>query len=128
MILLPSHSSYHRLDQRRFNWSEICDRVDLVGVVTGLLGPHLKRQGRILLWLCPFHNDHNPSFQVDPDRRSWKCWPCNLGGNAPALVMKRDGVSFPEAVRIVAELSGLVSPSGTPAYMRLRSPHGQAKR
>ena len=46
------------------------------------------------------------------ERRTWKCWPCNLGGDAAELVKLKNGVAFPEAVRIVAELSGIVTPSG----------------
>src|SRR5208337_5297823 len=45
------------------------------------------------------------------ERRTWKCWPCNLGGDAAELVKLKNGVAFPEAVRIVAELSGIVTPS-----------------
>jgi hypothetical protein len=96
----------------RIDWNEIKDRVDLARVVTALLGPAPSRQGRRLLWPCPFHNDSHPSFEVDPQRGMWRCWPCNLGGDAPALVMKRNGVAFPEAVRVVAELSGIVTASG----------------
>src|SRR3954447_15608942 len=97
--------------RERGDWDGIKGRVDLARVVTALLGPPAKRQGRRLLWLCPFHNDRNPSFEVDPRRGTWKCWPCNLGGDAPALVMKRNGIGFPEAVRVVAELSGIVPAS-----------------
>ena len=99
----------------RIDWNDIKGRVDLARVVTALLGPAAKRQGRRLLWPCPFHDDRDPSFEVDPGRQTWRCWPCNLGGDAPALVMKRDGVGFPEAVRIVAELSGIVTASGRSA-------------
>ncbi len=99
----------------RLDWKDIRDRIDLARVVTALLGPAAKRQGRRLLWPCPFHDDSHPSFEVDPERKTWKCWPCNLGGDAPALVMKQNGVRFPEAVRIVAELSGIVLPSGQSA-------------
>jgi hypothetical protein len=105
----------------RVDWKDIKDRVDLSRVATALLGPAKKCRGRRLLWSCPFHQDHDPSFEVDPRRGTWKCWPCNLGGDAPALVMKRNGVAFPEAVRVVAELSGIVLPSGTiprPAPLR----------
>jgi hypothetical protein len=102
----------------RIVWSDIKDRIDLARVVEGMLGPPAKQSGRRLLWLCPFHDDGHPSLEVDPERKTWKCWPCNLGGDAPALVMKLDRVGFPEAVRIVAELAGIVAPSG----MRWRAP------
>jgi hypothetical protein len=102
----------------RIDWDAIKDRVDMAVVATALLGPAPKRSGRRFLWRCPFHSDHDPSLQVDPTERRWKCWPCDLGGDAPALVMKSQGVGFPEAVRIVAELAGIVAPSKNPARPR----------
>jgi hypothetical protein len=97
----------------RLDWRLIKDRVDLARVAAAFLGPAAKRQGRILLWRCPFHKDHDPSFQVDSERKTWKCWPCNLGGDAIELVEQVGKVGFPEAVRIAAELSGIVAASGT---------------
>src|SRR5262249_49109502 len=94
-------------------WKDIKDRREVAGVFTRLLGEPAKRQGRLLLWRCPFHDDQNPSFQVDPDRRTWTCWPCGLKSrDAPELVMGLNGVGFTEAVRIVAELACIVAPSG----------------
>ncbi len=104
----------------RIDWNGIRDRVDMAAVATALLGPAAKRSGRHLLWPCPFHDDRNPSLQVDPGRRCWKCWPCDLGGDAPALVMKLRGVGFPEAVRTVAELAGIATPSSKPTRPRPR--------
>jgi DNA primase len=96
----------------------------MAAIATALLGPALKRSGPRLLWRCPFHDDHDPSLQVDPAERRWKCWPCDLGGDAPALVMKLEGVPFPEAVRIVAELVGIVAlsrPTARPSRPSARS-------
>ena len=95
----------------QIDWSAIRDRIDLARVATALLGPAAKRQSRRLFWPCPFHDDSHPSFEVDLERRTWKCWPCNLGGDAAELVKLKNGVAFPEAVRVVAELSGIVTPS-----------------
>ena len=66
----------------RSEWSEIKDRVDLAAVAINLLGPAAKRQGPRLLWPCPFHDDHDPSFQVDLNRKTWRCWVCAIGGDA----------------------------------------------
>jgi DNA primase len=96
----------------RIDWSSLKDRIDMAAIAAALLGPAAKRSGRRLLWHCPLHDDHDPSFQVDPAERRWRCWPCDQGGDAPGLVMKLREVGFPEAVRIVAELSGIVAPSG----------------
>ena len=99
----------------RLAWKDIKDRIDVAAVATALLGPAVKRSGARLLWRCPFHDDHDPSFQVDPERRLWKCWPCDRGGDAAALVMQLKGVPFPEAVRHLAEHAGIVTPSGQSA-------------
>ena len=102
----------------RTDWDDIKARIDTAVITTALLGPAPKRSGRRLLWPCPFHEDHDPSLEVDTSGNRWKCWPCNLGGDAPALVMQLKGVGFPDAVRIVAELAGIATPSGKPARPR----------
>src|SRR4051812_25350515 len=111
----PSFGWWTTIHRGRDDWDGIKGRVDLARVVTALLGPPANRQGRRLLWLCPFHHDRHPSFEVDPRRGTWKCWPCNVGGDAPALVMRLSRVGFPEAVRVVAEHSGIVVISGRSA-------------
>jgi DNA primase len=90
----------------------------MAAIATALFGPAPKRSGSRLLWPCPFHDDHDPSLQIDPAERRWKCWPCDLGGDAPALVMRLKGVVFPEAVRVVAELAGISAPSRNPTALR----------
>ena len=67
----------------RIDWNDIKGRVDLARVVTALLGPAAKRQGRRLLWPCPFHDDRDPSFEVDPGRQTWRCWPLQPGRGCP---------------------------------------------
>ena len=95
----------------RSEWSEIKDRVDLAAVATNLLGPAPKRQGPRLLWPCPFHDDHDPSFQVDWNRKTWRCWVCAIGGDAAELVKKVNKCDFPTAVKFLADLAGVASPS-----------------
>ncbi|MGP0068622.1 MAG: CHC2 zinc finger domain-containing protein, partial [Isosphaeraceae bacterium] len=103
------------------DWPAIRDRLDMAQVATALLGPAPGRRGergRRLWWPCPFHEDKNPSFVIDPGKPGWKCWGCGEHGDAPALVMQLKGVGFPEAVRILAELAGIATPSGKPARPR----------
>ena len=78
------------------------DIVDLIG-----RDLPLRRQGRLMVALCPWHDDTKPSLQVNPDRQSWKCWVCNLGGDIFNFVMQREKVSFPEALKMLAERAGI---------------------
>jgi DNA primase len=102
------HDPKSTLAGDRIDWNEAKDRISLASVATALLGPAQKREGRSLLWRCPLHQDVHPSFRVDLKRNRWRCWTCAVGGDAPELVMRLQQVTFPQAVRIVAELSGIV--------------------
>jgi len=77
--------------------------------IVDLVGRHiqLKRQGRNYVGLCPWHDDSRPSFQVNPERQSFKCWVCDLGGDVFSFVMKIEGVDFPEALAMLAERAGI---------------------
>ncbi len=83
------------------DWKTERDRVDLGQVATGLLGPAPGRRGehgRRLWWPCPFHDDKNPSFFIDPGKPNWRCYGCGEHGDAANLVMKLERLTFPEAV------------------------------
>ncbi|QDS89337.1 DNA primase [Rosistilla ulvae] len=86
---------------------------DIVDVVGSSL--ELRRQGSSFVARCPWHDDKKPSLSVNPVRQSWKCWPCDIGGDVFSFVMRRDGVSFPEALKILADRAGIeIQRSGTP--------------
>jgi len=78
------------------------DIVDLVGRYV-----QLRRQGRLYVGLCPWHDDTRPSLQVNPQRQSFKCWVCDIGGDIFSFVMKIEGVGFPEALAMLAERAGV---------------------
>jgi hypothetical protein len=83
------------------DWPSVRDRIDLAVVTTSLLGPAPGRRGergRRLWWPCPFHQDNNPSFCVAPGKAWWRCYGCGERGDAVALVMKLEGLTFPKAV------------------------------
>jgi DNA primase len=63
----------------------------------------LKKQGRNYFGLCPFHNEKTPSFSVNTEKQIFHCFGCGAGGNVFAFVQRREGVSFPEAVRLLAK-------------------------
>ncbi|MFD1989477.1 DNA primase [Paenibacillus nicotianae] len=76
------------------------DIVDTVGKYV-----HLTKQGKYMKGLCPFHSEKTPSFTVTPDRQIFYCYGCGAGGNAIKFRMEIDGLSFPEAVKLMAEES-----------------------
>ncbi len=79
--------------------------VDIVDVIGATL--ELQPQGRNFVARCPWHNDRRPSMTVNQERQSWKCWPCDIGGDVFSFVMRRDGVDFPTALRMLAEEAGI---------------------
>ena len=84
---------------------EVAERLSIVEVVSEYV--QLRRSGGNFLGLCPFHGEKTPSFNVNPAREIFHCFGCGAGGNAFSFVMKMEGVSFPEAVKILARKSGI---------------------
>lgn len=83
--------------------------VDIIDLIGGYL--ELRRQGRGYVAHCPWHDDSRPSLQVNAERQSWKCWVCNIGGDIFSFVMQREGVSFPEALDLLADRAGIALPN-----------------
>jgi hypothetical protein len=77
---------------RRIDFDGLRATLDLAGIITADLGP--SRGGR---WLCPFHDDHNPSLTLTRDRQHWRCWSCGAHGDVVDWVAKQDGVDRVEA-------------------------------
>ncbi len=92
---------------------QVRQAVDIVDLVGGYVG--LRRQGRGYVALCPWHDDSRPSLQVNPERQSWKCWVCDVGGDVFSWVMRAEGLEFREALEMLAERAGVnLSPSAKP--------------
>ncbi len=70
----------------------------------------LKKRGRTLVCNCPFHSEKTPSFTVFPDTQSFYCFGCGAGGDVITFIMKAENLDFLEAVRLLAERSGLTVP------------------
>lgn len=80
---------------------EIRDRADIVDLIGEYVD--LKRSGSNYMGLCPFHSEKTPSFSVSPSKSIFKCFGCGVGGDVITFVMKRENLSFPEAVEFLAE-------------------------
>jgi DNA primase len=76
--------------------------LDVVGETVAL-----KKAGTTFKGLCPFHSEKTPSFIVTPARESWHCFGCGEGGDIFSFVMRRDGLGFPEALKILASRAGV---------------------
>lgn len=84
---------------------EVQRATDIVNLVSEYIP--LKRSGATLKALCPFHDEKTPSFSVSPARQTFHCFGCGKGGNVFGFVMEMDKVTFPEAVRHLAEKAGV---------------------
>lgn len=71
----------------------------------------LQRRGSRLVGLCPFHPEKTPSFHVTPDKGFFKCFGCGKGGDVLSFVQEIDGLSFIEALRLLAEEAGVELPN-----------------
>ncbi len=71
----------------------------------------LKRRGKNLVGLCPFHNEKTPSFTVYPDSQSFYCFGCGAGGEVISFIRKAENLDFSEAVRFLCDRAGMVMPS-----------------
>ncbi len=96
--------------------NKVRDATDLVALVQETV--ELKPRGSNDLWgCCPFHGEKTPSFHVIPATQVWHCFGCGEGGDAFTYVMKREGLSFPESIRYLADRAG-IELADDPSYRR----------
>lgn len=81
---------------------EVKSKNDIVDVIGSYISLNDKNKA-----LCPFHNDHSPSFSVHPDKQIYKCFSCGESGNVITFVEKFLGISFQEAVKLLADRAGI---------------------
>jgi DNA primase len=87
---------------------EIKSRVDIVELVSEYVT--LKKAGRNYSGLCPFHQEKTPSFTVNREKQIFYCFGCGQGGNAITFLMKIANKTFPEAIKDLAEKTGVILP------------------
>ncbi len=87
---------------------EIKYRNDIESVISPYV--NLKRNGRILKGLCPFHNEKTPSFTVYPDSSSFYCFGCQVGGDIFTFTKLIENLDYIEAVKLLADRSGVTLP------------------
>ena len=81
-----------------------------------IIGRHVKltRKGNRHLGLCPFHNEKSPSFNVRDDEGYYHCFGCGASGDAISFLREQEGLSFMDAVRMLADQAGMEVPTQTP--------------
>ena len=89
--------------------AEVLRRTDIVELIGSYLP--LRAAGRTHKALCPFHEEKTPSFVVNPERQIFHCFGCGEGGDAISFLVKHDRLTFPEALRHLAEKAGVALPT-----------------
>ena len=86
-------------------YDEIKNALDIADIIGERV--KLKRAGRGFTGLCPFHEEKTPSFHVFTDTQTYYCFGCQAAGDIFTFLMKTEGLSFPEAVNILADRAGI---------------------
>jgi len=106
-----------RLDQSVIR--EIHTRIDIATFIGQYVS--LRKRGRDLVGLCPFHGEKTPSFHVHAEEGYFKCFGCGAGGDVIAFVMKLENLPFAEAARLLANRAGIALENEDPRAARRRS-------
>ncbi len=84
---------------------EIKSKLDIVEVIREYIP--IKAVGANFQALCPFHNEKTPSFVISPEKQIWHCFGCGRGGDIFSFIMEKEGQSFVEALRLLAQKAGV---------------------
>ena len=91
---------------------DLTERSDIVDVV-GSYVQLSKKSGANYFGLCPFHNERTPSFAVNPGGQFYHCFGCGKGGGVINFIMEIENLSYPDAVRFLANRAGMQMPEET---------------
>ncbi len=98
--------AFYKIPQEKIE--EIRVSVNLVHYISQYVT--LKKTGRNVTGLCPFHHEKTPSFVVNPEKQFYKCYGCGRGGNLYSFIMEYEKLTFPEAVKKAADFAGIILP------------------
>ncbi|MCL2480922.1 MAG: DNA primase [Spirochaetaceae bacterium] len=84
---------------------EIIEKTNIEEIIGNYV--NLKKNGRTLKGLCPFHSEKTPSFTVTPDKGMFYCYGCHKGGDIFSFVMEMEKFTFPEAMQFLAQKAGI---------------------
>ena len=90
---------------------QILDKIDIVEVISGYIP--LKKTGQNFKTHCPFHKEKTPSFTVSPARQIFHCFGCGTGGNVISFLMKYENMDFIEAIKLLADKTGIALPASS---------------
>ncbi len=90
----------------------IVNQVQQANDIVDVVGEHvaLKKKGREMVGLCPFHDDHRPSLNVNVQKQIFKCFACGAGGDVFKFVQMRENLTFPQAIERLADRAGIRLP------------------
>jgi DNA primase len=111
-------ASGNSLEDRRQIKEIVREANDIVDVIANVCGLELKRTGRSYKACCPFHEEKTPSFHINPDRQTFKCFGCGEGGDVFTFVEKVQRVDFREALQILADRARIPLPESRQGIAR----------
>ena len=85
--------------------SQVQQANDIVDVISEHV--NLKKKGREMVGLCPFHDDHRPSMYVNTVKQIFKCFACGAGGDVFKFLQMRENLTFPQAIERLADRAGI---------------------
>ena len=89
--------------------SEIINRADILEIISEVVV--LKKSGKNYIGLCPFHSEKTPSFTVSQEKQLFHCFGCGVGGNVFKFIKKQQGLTFPEAARMLSRRYNVALPT-----------------
>ena len=85
--------------------NQIKENSDIVDIISGYVD--LKKAGSSFKGLCPFHNEKTPSFTVDSKKQLFHCFGCGAGGDVVSFIMQKEGLSYPDSLKYLAQKAGI---------------------